>query len=88
VRLTPLAAGLVAGCALFMASCASSNDPRPAPTTTEATQPAGHGAYAACLAEHGVPKPPAGPVAPPGVDAETWAKAQQACTDKAPGPAA
>jgi len=69
--------------ALFAASCGNPTEPQPAPTT----QPVGHGSYASCLANNGVPTPPAGPAAPPGVDPQTWAKAQQACADKAPGPA-
>jgi hypothetical protein len=85
MRLALPAAVLVAVAALFTASCAASDEPRPAPT---ATQPAtGHGSYASCLAEKGVPTPPAGPGAPPGVDQQIWAKAQEACADKAPGPA-
>jgi hypothetical protein len=84
VRLTPLAAVLLAACGLFTASCASSSDPQPAPTTTAPA--AGHGSYASCLAEHGVTTPPAGPGAPPGVDPQTWSQAQAACADKAPGP--
>lgn len=69
--------------ALFTAACGSPTEPRPAPTAT----PAGHGSYASCLAHNGVPTPPAGPAAPPGVDPQTWTKAQRACADKAPGPA-
>jgi hypothetical protein len=77
-----MAAGLLA--AGLLSACGSA--PAPAPTTS--TQPtAQHGAYAQCLAEHGVPTPPAGPDAPPGVDQQTWAKAQQACASQAPGPA-
>ena len=87
MRLAPPVAALIAAAALFAASCSSSNGPQPAPTTdSPATQPT-TGGYAVCLAEHGVPTPPAGPGAPPGVDQQTWAKAQQACADKAPGPA-
>jgi hypothetical protein len=93
VRLALPVAALIAAAALVAASCSSSNGPQPAPTTdspatdsptTQATTQ--HGGYAVCLAEHGVPTPPAGPGAPPGVDQQTWAKAQQACADKAPGP--
>ncbi|WP_242453548.1 hypothetical protein [Mycolicibacterium sp. P9-64] len=88
MRLTLRTARLGAAVALvtftfFAASCGSSTEPQPAPTT----QPAGHGSYASCLAANGVQTPPAGPAAPPGVDPQTWAKAQQACADKAPGPA-
>lgn len=71
-----LAAGLLAGC--------SSQAAEPEPATTEPA--AGHGSYASCLSEHGVSTPPAGPGAPPGVDPQVWATAQQACADKAPGP--
>jgi len=87
VRLVPPAAVLIAAAAL-LAACASSTAPQPAPTSSSATSSANtqHGGYAVCLAEHGVPTPPAGPGAPPGVDQQTWAKAQQACADKAPGP--
>lgn len=72
-----LAAGLLAGCS------SQATEPEPAPTTQPA---AGHGSYASCLSEHGVSTPPAGPGAPPGVDPQVWATAQQACADKAPGP--
>jgi hypothetical protein len=85
MRLTLLAAGVGAAATLVTASCASPTEPQPAPTTT---QPAtGHGSYASCLADNGVSTPPAGPGAPPGVDPQTWAKAREACADKAPGPA-
>ena len=69
---------------LFAASCGSPTEPQPAPATQTT---AGHGSYASCLAHNGVPTPPAGPAAPPGIDPQTWAKARQACADKAPGPA-
>jgi len=82
VRGRLLAAGLVA--AGLLSACGSKPAP-PAPTTSQPTTQ--HGAYAVCLAEHGVPTPPAGPAAPPGVDAQTWADAQKACPSKAPGPA-
>ena len=83
MRLTPLAAGLAVSAAV-VASCGSSHDPQPATTIN---QPAtGHGSYGSCLADNGVATPPAGPGAPPGVDPQTWAKAQEACADKAPGP--
>jgi hypothetical protein len=68
-----------------MLSACGAPDNAPAPSTSAPVT--GHGAYAACLAEHGVPNPPVGPVAPPGVDERTWTQAQQACADKAPGPA-
>ncbi len=84
MRLPSLAAAVLAACALLTASCGSSTEPQPAPTTTAPA--AGHGSYASCLAEHGVQAPPIGPGAPSGVDPQTWAQAQQACADKAPGP--
>ena len=80
VRPRLMAAGLVA--AGLVSACGSE---APAPTSTQPTPQ--HGAYAQCLVEHGVPTPPAGPAAPPGVDEQTWAKAQQACAGQAPGPA-
>jgi hypothetical protein len=85
------AALLVVG---FLAACGSTDQPAepsdPVPSNTvpsSAPAASGHGAYAECLAEHGVTTPPAGPAAPPGVDPQTWAQAQQACADRAPGPA-
>lgn len=78
---------LVAGSALalVLVGCASAREPAPAPTSETTT--GHHGAYAECLAQHGITTPPLGPGAPPGVDAATWEAAQQACADKAPGPA-
>lgn len=80
------AALLVVG---LLAACGSTDEPAEQSGTAPSSAPAssGHGAYAECLAEHGVATPPAGPAAPPGVDPQTWAQAQQACADKAPGPA-
>jgi hypothetical protein len=80
------AALLVAG---LLAACGSTDQPAEpsAPVPSSVPAASGHGAYAECLAEHGVTTPPAGPAAPPGVDPQTWAQAQQACADKAPGPA-
>ncbi|BBY51507.1 hypothetical protein MARA_49750 [Mycolicibacterium arabiense] len=73
----------------LLAACGSTDQPAEpsAPAPSSAPASSGHGAYAECLAEHGVDTPPAGPAAPPGVDPQTWAQAQQACADKAPGPA-
>lgn len=75
----------VAGAALVLAltACSSGTDPQPAPSSPGSE----HGSYANCLSAHGVSSPPAGPAAPPGVDPATWAAAQQACADMAPGPA-
>ncbi len=71
---------------MLSASCSSETAPPQAPPPSTQTS-TGHGGYAACLAENGVPTPPAGPGAPPGVDEQTWAAAQSACADEAPGPA-
>jgi len=69
-------AGLLAAC--------SSNTPAPEPSTTA---PTGHGALAHCLGEHGVPSAPGPAIGPPpGVDADTWHKAMQACSSLSPGP--
>jgi len=72
------AAGLVAAC--------SANTPPPEQSTSVA--PTGHGGFAHCLSEHGVPAAP-GPAAgpPPGVDQDTWQRAMKACSTLAPGPA-
>ena len=85
MRRTVLAAGVLA--AGVLAACSSGPAPAPEPESTTSQPAAGHGAYASCLAEHGISTPPAGPAAPPGVDPQTWATAQQACADRAPGPA-
>ncbi|MBJ7387591.1 MAG: hypothetical protein JHC55_24230 [Mycolicibacterium sp.] len=75
--------------AAFLTACGSTDQPAEPSDSAPSSAPAasGHGVYAECLAEHGVATPPAGPAAPPGVDPQTWARAQQACADKAPGPA-
>jgi hypothetical protein len=57
-------------------SPSSSSAPAPAPATVE------HGAFAHCLAEHGVSEP-AGAA---GVDHATWEAAKEACASLAPGP--
>jgi hypothetical protein len=82
MRVAPAAAVMVA--ATVLAACGSSQAP---PEPSSGTPTIEHGSYAHCLVEHGVPTPPPGPVAPPGVDAQTWAKAQEACANLAPGPA-
>ncbi|HEX3548099.1 MAG TPA: hypothetical protein VHU62_16215 [Mycobacterium sp.] len=71
------AAGLVAAC---------SSNTSPPPSTSVA--PTGHGTFAHCLSEHGVPfgaGPALGP--PSDVDQDTWQRAMQACSSLAPGPA-
>lgn len=75
-----------------LTGCGTKSEPVPVSTSVQA--PTEHGAYAHCLAEHGVtaaagapagPAPgPAGP--PPGVDQPTWDSAQKACATLAPGP--
>lgn len=87
---------LVVGAAAIaiLAGCASEPPAEQQTTTTSTTTfgtsktPAGHGSLAQCLSEHGVPAAP-GPAAgpPPGVDADTWNRAMQACASFAPGPA-
>jgi hypothetical protein len=73
------AAGLVAAC--------STNTPPPEQSSISVA-PTGHGGFAHCLSEHGMPAAP-GPAAgpPPGVDQDTWQRAMQACSTLAPGPA-
>jgi len=84
VRAKSIAAGLVA--AGLLAAC-SSNTP-PSEQTSTSVAPTGHGGFAHCLSEHGVPAAP-GPAAgpPPGVDQDTWHRAMGACSSLAPGPA-
>ncbi|WP_396836936.1 hypothetical protein [Mycobacterium sp. ITM-2016-00317] len=75
------AAGAVAGCATPAES--------PAPSTPSSAVPSvGHGSFAYCLGQHGVPAV-AGPVSapPPGVDAAAWEQAMAECSSLAPGPA-
>lgn len=87
---------LVLSCGLFavtLTGCGTKTEP--APTGTSVSPTTAHGAFAHCLAEHGVtvsagapagPAPgPAGP--PPGVDPAAWEAAQKACAAFAPGPA-
>ena len=73
------AAGLLAAC--------SSAATQPEQSSTSVA-PTGHGGFAHCLSEHGVPTAP-GPAAgpPPGVDQDTWHRAMQACSSLGPGPA-
>ena len=70
----------------LLAACSSTTPAREQSSTSVA--PTGHGAFAHCLSEHGVPMPP-GPVAgpPPGVDQAAWHRAMEACSSLAPGPA-
>ncbi|MGV0838392.1 hypothetical protein [Mycolicibacterium thermoresistibile] len=81
----PLAA-MVTVVAVVAVGC-SAGEPPETPTTSES--PTGHGAFAECLHEHGVPAPP-GPAAgtPEGVDEQAWQQAMADCAEFAPGPAA
>ncbi|CAN5608889.1 hypothetical protein BH09ACT8_BH09ACT8_19150 [soil metagenome] len=56
--------------------------PAPSPSSSSAPDTAEHGAFARCLAEHGVSEP-AGAA---GVDHATWEAAKDACASLAPGP--
>jgi hypothetical protein len=84
VRAASLAAVFAA--AALLAACSS--NPPPAQQSPTADTPTGHGGFAHCLSEHGVPTGP-GPMAgpPPGVDQSSWHRAMQACASLAPGPA-
>ncbi|GEM_PF-2177325 len=86
---------LVLSCGLLTATltgCGATTEPAPAGTSAPAATE--HGAFAHCLAEHGVTVPagaPAGPAPgpagpPPGVDQAAWESAQKACATLAPGP--
>ena len=80
-----LAAFTVAATALLATACSSNSAPPEQSSTTAA--PTGHGTFARCLTEHGVPSGP-GPASgpPPYVDQETWRNAMRACSPLAPGP--
>jgi hypothetical protein len=70
----------------WIAACSSDTAPPEQSTTSPA--PTGHGAFAQCLSEHGVPAAPGPAVGPPpGVDQAVWDQAMQACSSLAPGPA-
>jgi len=85
VALRTIAPVLIA--AALLASCSAESAEPDVPAEPTATSTAGHGGYAGCLAEHGVPAAP-GPIAgpPPGVSQQTWDQATQACSSLAPGP--
>ncbi|KUH99711.1 hypothetical protein AU190_15070 [Mycolicibacterium acapulense] len=90
------AAAALAGCAseppderqptTSQAPAQTTTSEAPAQTTASQT-PAGHGSLAQCLSDHGVPAAPGPAGPPPGVDAEAWNEAMQACATFAPGPA-
>jgi hypothetical protein len=84
VRITWLTAGIAA--AGILAGC-SSNPPAEQTTTKDSEAPTGHGSFAHCLSEHGIPAAPGPAVGPPpGVSEDTWHNAMQACSSLAPGP--
>ena len=85
IRTIRLAAVMLAAAALGATACSSdSASTEQSPTSV---LPTGHGAFARCLTEHGVPAGP-GPTSgpPPYVDQDTWRKAMQACSTLGPGP--
>lgn len=80
---------VVIAAAAVVAACSSSVEPDGETTAPSSAVPSvGHGSFAYCLGQHGVPAPP-GPVTepPPGVDIETWNIAMAECSSLAPGPA-
>jgi hypothetical protein len=87
VRAIRLTAMIVAAVAMT-AACSPNAAPPAEPSTSVAPDGAtGHGAFAKCLADNGVPAERGGQLgAPPGVDQDTWHKAMQACSSLAPGP--
>jgi len=84
MRVIAMAVGLAA--AGLVAACSPGASDQPA--TSAPPAPTGHGGFAHCLSEHGVPGAPGPAVGPPpGVDQSTWQSAMQACSSLAPGPA-
>jgi hypothetical protein len=72
------AAGLLAACA---------GEDRPSEPASSSSSPSGHGSYAECLNEHGVPAAPGPSTGPPaGVDRAAWDEALKSCASLAPGP--
>lgn len=85
----PWAVSAVIAAVVVTAGCASAVEPDGDRTTPSSAVPSvGHGSFAYCLSQHGVPAPP-GPVTepPPGVDVKTWNIAMAECSSLAPGPA-
>ncbi|WP_372442993.1 hypothetical protein [Mycolicibacterium baixiangningiae] len=73
------AAGLLAACA--------GEGPSAPPAPSSSSSPSGHGSYAECLNEHGVPAAPGPSTGPPaGVDRAAWDEALLSCASLAPGP--
>ncbi|QZY45434.1 MULTISPECIES: hypothetical protein [Mycolicibacterium] len=78
----------LAAAAAMMAGCSAPSQAPPPSTPSSAVPSVGHGSFAYCLSQHGVPAAP-GPVSepPPGMDAATWEAAMSECSSLAPGPA-
>ena len=70
------------------AACSAPAGPTGESTPTSAVPSVGHGSFAYCLSQHGVPAAPGPSSDPPaGVDADTWRVALAECSSLAPGPA-
>ncbi|WP_197724146.1 hypothetical protein [Mycolicibacterium aurum] len=69
------------------AACSAPTESTRDSTPSSAVPSVGHGAFAYCLGQHGIPVPP-GPASgpPPGVDAGAWDTAMSECSSLAPGP--
>ncbi|KWX66466.1 hypothetical protein [Mycobacterium sp. NAZ190054] len=78
---------VIAAAGAVVAACATSADTPPPSAPSSAVPSVGHGSFAYCLGQHGVPAAP-GPVSEPpaGVDAAAWEKAMTECSSLAPGP--
>ena len=81
-------AAAIAPAGALAASSAPAQPVEETTTAPSAVPSVGHGSFAYCLGEHGVPAPP-GPATepPPGIDPETWNAAMEECSTLAPGPA-
>ncbi|KUI32895.1 hypothetical protein AU196_11275 [Mycobacterium sp. IS-1742] len=68
----------------LLAACSAEESPS---ETGPSSNPSGHGSYAECLNEHGVPAAPGPNTGPPaGVDRAAWDEALKSCASLAPGP--
>ncbi|MFW0152712.1 hypothetical protein ACNUDN_23275 [Mycobacterium sp. smrl_JER01] len=79
-------AAILAVAGALVAACSASTPPAEE-SPTSAVPSVGHGSFAYCLGQHGVPAPP-GPASgpPPGVAAADWEAAMSECSSLAPGP--
>ncbi|MDG4665549.1 hypothetical protein [Mycobacterium sp. 236(2023)] len=85
MRLLGLLTALAA--AAVVAGCSAPPEPAEKPTPSSAVPSVGHGAFAYCLSQHGVPAPPGPSTEPPaGVDRKAWEAAMSECASLAPGP--